>query len=310
MGARVIRIGTRSSALARAQTALIATALVEAHPELDLEIELVVITTGGDRSQGSNEPGPDWGTGVFVKELESALLREEIDLAVHSLKDVPPTLSTDLTLAAIPVREDPLDVLVTIDGRALEELASGARIGTSSARRAAFLRATRPDLQFTPIRGNIDTRLRKLGLGQYEAIVLARAGLRRLELDAAYVVLDAELLPPAPGQGALAIETRAGDRAIAQLVEPLHDPATGASVRAERRLMVNLDGGCRLPVGALGTPQPDGGLHLLGGLALEDGTLNVASVAGRLAAPEELADQLAERLRAPGAGEHRRVVYA
>jgi len=223
---------------------------------------------------------------------------------------VRPALSADLTLAAIPVRDDPLDVLITVDGRGLENLAIGARVGTSSARRAAFLHAARPDLHFIPIRGNIDTRLRKLGLGQYEAIVLARAGLRRLELDAAYVVLEAELLPPAPGQGALAIETRAGDRAIAELVEPLHDPATAASVRAERRLMVSLDGGCRLPVGALGTPQPDGGLHLLGGLALADGTLNLASATGRLDAAEELAEQLAQRLRAPGAGEHRRVIYA
>src|SRR5205085_1268224 len=310
MASRVVRVGTRSSALARAQTALVATGLIDAHPDLDLEIELVAITTGGDRSQASNEPGPDWGTGVFVKELESALLREEIDLAVHSLKDVPPGLSADLTLAAIPVRDDPLDVLITVDGRGLENLVAGARVGTSSARRAAFLHAARPDLHFIPIRGNIDTRLRKLGLGQYEAIVLARAGLRRLELDAAYVVLEAELLPPAPGQGALAIEARAGDRAMAELVEPLHDPATAASVRAERRLMVSLDGGCRLPVGALGTPQPDGGLTLLGGLALADGTLNVASATGRLDAAEELAEQLAQRLRAPGAGEHRRVVYA
>jgi len=310
MGARVIRIGTRSSALARAQSALIGTALIEAHPDQGLEIELVAITTGGDRSQATNEPGPDWGTGVFVKELESALQREEIDLAVHSLKDVPPMLSADLTLAAIPVRGDPLDVLVTLDGRALEDLGPGARVGTSSARRAAFLRAARPDLHYLPIRGNVDTRTRKLGLGQYEAIVLARAGLQRLELEVAYVVLEPELLPPAPGQGALAIEARAGDRAIAELVENLHDPATAASVRAERRLMVNLDGGCRLPIGALGTPQPDGGLHLLGGLALADGTLNVASATGRMDAAEELADQLAERLRAPGAGEHHRVVFA
>src|SRR5437763_7174954 len=264
MGARVVRMGTRASALARAQTGLMARALLEAHP--DVEIDIVPISTSGDRSQATNLPGADWGTGVFVKELESALLREEIDLAVHSLKDVPPAMSADLTLAAIPVRDDPLDVLITIDGRALDELASGARVGTSSARRSAFLHAARPDLHFNPIRGNIDTRLRKLGLGQYEAIVLARAGLRRLELEAAYVVLEAELLPPAPGQGALAVETRAGDRAIAELVEPLHDPATAASVRAERRLMVSLDGGCRLPVGALGTPQPDGGLTLLGGL--------------------------------------------
>src|SRR5207249_3522081 len=192
----------------------------------------------------------------------------------------------------------------------LEDLAPGVRVGTSSARRSAFLRGSRPDLHFVSIRGNVETRLRKLGEGQYEAIVLARAGLRRLDLDVAYVVLEAELLPPAPGQGALAIQARAGDRRIAELVEPLHDPATAASVRAERRLMVSLDGGCRLPVGALGTPQPDGGLHLLGGVALDDGSLNVASLSGRLDAPEDLADQLAQRLRAPGAGEQRRVVYA
>jgi hydroxymethylbilane synthase len=282
--------------------------LVEAHP--NLEIEVINITTSGDRSQGTNQPGPDWGTGVFVKELEVALLREEIDLAIHSLKDVPPVLSPDLTLAAIPVREDPLDVLVTTDGRALEDLAPGARVGTSSARRAAFLHGSRPDLHFEPIRGNVETRLRKLGLGQYEAIVLARAGLRRLELEVAYVVLEPELLPPAPGQGALAIQARAGDRNMLELVEPLHDPATAASVRAERRLMVDLDGGCRLPIGALGTPRPEGALSLLGGLALEDGTLTIASAVGRLDAPEELADKLANHLRAPGAGEQRRVLFA
>src|SRR6185503_20847688 len=134
--------------------------------------------------------------------------------------------------------------------------------------------------------------LRKLAEGQYDAIVLARAGLHRLDLDAAYVVLEPELLPPAPGQGALAIQARAGDRAIAELVEPLHDPATGASVRAERRLMIDLDGGCQLPIGALATPRADGALHLLGGIALEDGTLSVAASVGRLDAPEELADLL------------------
>jgi hydroxymethylbilane synthase len=308
MGASVIRIGTRASALAQAQTALVANALVDAHPEV--EIQVLHITTGGDRSQPSNQPGPDWGSGVFVKELEAALLREEVDLAVHSLKDLPPQASEGLTLAAIPVREDPLDVLVAPAGRGLQDLAPGARVGTSSGRRSAFLRAPRPDLNFVPIRGNVETRLRKLAEGQYDAIVLARAGLRRLELDVAYVVLEPELLPPAPGQGALAIQARAGDRAVANLVEALHDPATAASVRAERRLMVNLEGGCRLPVGALGTPSADGRLSLLGGLALEDGTLNVASAIGRMDAPEELADELANRLRAPGAGEQHRVVFA
>lgn len=304
---RVVRVGTRASALARTQTGLVASALIEAHP--DLELQIIEISTSGDQSQGTNQPTPDWGTGVFVKELEAALLREQIDLAVHSLKDVPPALSADLTLAAIPVRDDPLDVLVTTDGRSLDALALGARVGTSSARRAAFLRGQRPDLHFEPIRGNVETRLRKLADGQYDAIVLARAGLSRLGLDTTYFVLEAELLPPAPGQGALAIEARAGDRAIAELVEPLHDPATAAAVRAERRLMVDLDGGCRLPIGALGTPHPDGGLHLLGGLALDDGSLNVASLVGRLDAPEELADRLAEHLRTPSAGEQRRVLF-
>jgi hydroxymethylbilane synthase len=303
-----IRIGTRSSALARAQTTLISAALIEAHPEL--EIEVVAISTSGDRSQVTNLPSTDWGTGVFVKEIELALLHEEIDLAVHSLKDLPPVMTADLTLVAIPIREDPLDVLVTTDGRGLDDLAPGARVGTSSARRAAFLHAARPDLAFVPIRGNVETRLRKLGEGQYDAIVLARAGLRRLDLEVACVVLEPELLPPAPGQGALAIQARAGDRATAQLVELLHDPATAAAVRAERRLMTNLEGGCRLPIGALGTPRPDGELHLLGGLARDDGSLGVAEAVGHLDAPEELADRLADRLRTPGEGEQRRVAYA
>ncbi len=307
-GVTGIRIGTRSSALARAQTALVAAALREACPDLDIEI--VAVTTSGDRSQASNVPGPDWGSGVFVKELELALLREEIDLAVHSLKDLPPVQSADLTLVAIPVRDDPLDVLVTADGRGLHDVRPGSRVGTSSARRAAFLRLPRPDLQFVPIRGNVETRLRKLAEGQYDAIVLARAGLRRLDLVAACVVLEPELLPPAPGQGALAIQARAGDRASAEMLEPLHDPATAAAVRAERRLMIELDGGCRRPIGALGTPRADGELHLLGGLAREDGRVRIADAVGRLDAPEELGDRLAERLRATAEGDQLRVAYA
>jgi len=233
-----------------------------------------------------------------------------VDLAVHSLKDVPPVVTPGLMLAAIPVREDPLDVLVTSNGKNLDELAPGARIGTSSARRSAFLHAVRPDLHFTSIRGNVETRLRKLADGQYDAVILARAGLNRLGVAPAYVVLEAELLPPAPGQGALAIQSRAGDREVADLVEPLHDPATAAAVRAERRLMADLEGGCRLPIGALGRVRSDGSLHLLGGIARDDGSLAIADALGRMQAPEDLADALAEHLRSPGAGEQRRVVYA
>jgi hydroxymethylbilane synthase len=304
MAARVIRIGTRPSPLARAQTEQVATVLRER-----VEVEIVPITTSGDRSQHKNETGPEWGTGVFVKELEAALLREDVDLAVHSLKDLPPLITPGLVLAAIPVRGDPADVLVTADGRGLEALAAGARVGTSSARRSAFLRAARPDVHFLPIRGNVETRLRKMTDGEYDAIVLARAGLLRLELEVACVELDPELLPPAPGQGALALQCRAGDRWLIELLEPLHDPATSAAVRAERHLMANLDGGCRLPVGALGRPRADGGLHLLGGLARDDGSLSVADALGRLDAPESLADELSQRLRAPGAPQ-RRVMYA
>jgi hydroxymethylbilane synthase len=285
----------------------VANALAESRP--DAQIEIVSIATSGDRSQLSDQPGPEWGSGVFVKEIEAALLRSEIDLAVHSLKDLPPVIVEGLTLIAIPVREDPLDVLVTADGRGLEDLPPGSRVGTSSARRSTFLRAARPDVHFVPIRGNVETRLRKLGEGQYAAIVLARAGLRRLDLDVRFVVLEPELLPPAPGQGALAVQGRAGDRTLAEMVERLHDPATAAAVRAERRLMANLNGGCRLPVGALGTPRADGSLDLLGGLGRDDGTLSVASAVGRLDAPDEVADRLAARLQSPGAGE-RRVVYA
>jgi hydroxymethylbilane synthase len=307
MGAGVIRLGTRPSALARTQTQLVADALREAHPQL--HVDVVAIATGGDRTQSTNQPSPDWGTGVFVKEIEAALLREEVDVAVHSLKDVPPIVTQGLTLGAIPVREDPLDVLVTPDGRGLEALASGARVGTSSARRSAFLRAARPDLHFEPIRGNVETRLRKLADGQYDAVVLARAGLVRLDVEAAFVVLEPELLPPAPGQGALAVQCRAGDRAVMDLIEPLHDPATAVAVRAERRLMANLEGGCRLPIGALGTVRVDGALHLLGGIARDDGSLSVADAVGRLDTPEELADKLAEHLRSPRPGEQRRVVH-
>jgi hydroxymethylbilane synthase len=302
VGGRLIRVGTRGSALARAQTDLVATSLRDMHP--GLQIEAVAITTSGDRSQHTNQAGPDWGTGVFVKEIEAALLRNEIDVAVHSLKDVPPDITPDLLLAAIPPREDPLDALVTSDGCALDALAPGARVGTSSARRAAFLRAVRPDLSYVPIRGNVETRLRKMTDGEYDAVILAMAGLRRLDLQPNYVLLEPLLMPPAPGQGALAIQARAGDREVLGLVEPLHDPASGAAVRAERRLMAALDGGCRLPVGALATPRPDGGLHMIGGVAQTDGRRTVVdSLVGLLAEPEALADALVERLAAAGARE-------
>jgi hydroxymethylbilane synthase len=151
---------------------------------------------------------------------------------------------------------------------------------------------------WVPIRGNVESRLRKLREGQYDALVLARAGLRRLAIEVPHVVLEPDLLPPAPGQGALAVQARAGDRDILSVVEPLHDPATAAAVRAERHLMLLLDGGCRLPVGALGTPRTDGGLDLIGGLATDASGVAIARAHGLLALPEVLADELARVLRA------------
>jgi hydroxymethylbilane synthase len=298
----VIRIGTRGSALARVQTDLVATTLREHHA--DVEVEVVLIATSGDRTQHTNVPGADWGSGVFVKELESALLGGAIDLAVHSLKDVPPQPTPGLDLVAIPVREDPRDVLVTPDGRTFEDLDQGARVGTSSARRVAFLRAARPDLAFAPIRGNVDTRLRKLSNGEYDAILLAWAGLHRLGLaDVPHVVLEPDLLTPAPGQGALALQARADDQTVADLVASLDDARTAAAVRAERQLMARLEGGCRLPIGALATPHADR-LTLTAAIADPDGRRVLRDRAtGALASPEALADQVADRLLAAGAAE-------
>jgi hydroxymethylbilane synthase len=215
---------------------------------------------------------------------------------------VPPRPTAGLDLVAIPSREDPADVLVTPDARPFHALAEGARVGTSSARRVAFLRAARPDLAFAPIRGNVDTRLRKLMNGEYDAILLARAGLRRLGLgDAPHVVLEAELLTPAPGQGALGLQARADDRKVAGLVEVLNDAVTAASVAAERRLMARLEGGCRLPIGALATPDA-GRMTLLAAIADPDGRRVLRDHStGTLDAPEALADEVADRLLAAGA---------
>ena len=298
----MIRIGTRGSALARAQTDLVADALRAHQP--GFEVEVVLISTSGDRSQHTNAPTADWGSGVFVKELEAALLSGTIDLAVHSLKDVPPRPTPGLELVAIPSREDPLDVLVTPDARRFEELAAGARVGTSSARRVAFLRAARPDLAFAPIRGNVDTRLRKLRSGEYDAVLLAQAGLRRLGLaDVPHVVLEPEALTPAPGQGALALQARADDHRVASLVEQLNDAPTAAAVAAERRLMARLEGGCRLPIGALATPEAER-LTLVAAIADPDGRRVLRDRGmGSVDAPEALADQITDRLLAAGAAE-------
>ena len=255
-----LRLGTRGSALALAQSGMIADAL----RSLGAAVEVVAIRTAGD----SRAPDMVWGEGAFVTALEAALLDGRIDVAVHSAKDVPTTRDPRLRIAAFPAREDPRDALVTTDpGLTLATLPRGARVGTDSPRRVAFLLASRPDLRPHPLHGNVDTRLRRLAEGESDALVLAVAGLARLGLAGRITqVLPPEILPPAPGQGALAVQCRAGDPVAGPLVERLDDPATRTAVEAERAFLAATGGGCRSPLGALGTVR-DGILDLLVGAA-------------------------------------------
>jgi hydroxymethylbilane synthase len=299
-------VGTRGSRLARAQATAIVDALRRRNPALDLRLQIV--STEGDRVQSG--PLPSWGRGVFVKDIEMALLAGEIDLAVHSLKDIPPQSPEGLALLAIPARADPSDVLVTADGRGLDHLSRGARVGTSSLRRAAFLRAYRPDLEVLPVRGNVDTRLRKLletgrSEDRFDALVLAAAGLERLGLtDVPRAPIPYDVLLPAPGQGALAIEGRASDDRHREVAAVMQDAPSAAAVAAERRLVRDLDSGCRLPLAALATPGPGGTLRLEGAVASPDGRRLVRlGVDGRLDDPEDLGQEVAGRLLEEGAAD-------
>ncbi|MGH2352648.1 MAG: hydroxymethylbilane synthase [Chloroflexota bacterium] len=296
-------IGTRGSRLALAQAETVAQELARARPDID--VRLRVISTEGDRV--TSGPLPAWGRGVFVLDIEGALLRGEIDLAVHSLKDVPPEIPDGVAIVAVPRRADPADVLVTVDGRGLDDLPHGARIGTSSLRRAAFLRAYRPDLQIVPVRGNVDTRWRKLLDPEegYDALVLAAAGLDRLGLqDAPRTPVPAAVLLPAPGQGALALEGRADDTYHREIAGGIAHPPSAAAIAAERRLVYELQGGCRLPVAALATPQGSDRLWLEAAVASPDGARVIRHAAeGTLADPEALGGAVARQLLDRGAAD-------
>lgn len=245
----LIRIGTRGSKLALTQSRWVQARLQEARS--DIAAELVTITTSGDRflDQPLSAIG---GKGLFVKEIEEALSARAIDCAVHSMKDVPDELAPGLVIAAVPAREDPRDLLIARGGNGLRALPNGARLGTSSLRRMALCRAARRDLDVIPLRGNVDTRLRKLDAGEVDAIVLAAAGLRRLGItraDAAF--LDPEDFVPAIGQGALAIETR--NDSTAAILAALDDPSTRVAVTAERAFLHRVGGSCRTPLAAHAT---------------------------------------------------------
>jgi hydroxymethylbilane synthase len=261
-----LRIGTRGSALALWQANHIADALKRLQGR---EVEIVLIRTSGDRLQAASVApmngsiGSEAGTkGIFIKELQEALMAGSIDLAVHSMKDVPTETPPGLLLAAITRREDPRDCLISANGGTLKTLPSGARLGTGSLRRQAQLRHHRPDLDVLDLRGNVDTRLKKVESGEFDSIVLAMAGINRLGLAHRVTqVLDEDIVLPAVGQGALGIETRADDPRTSQLVSALDDEQTRACVTAERALLEALQGGCQVPLGALASLR-GGELHL------------------------------------------------
>jgi hydroxymethylbilane synthase len=297
-----VRIATRGSVLARTQSGHVADALRSA---AGLDVELVHVRTHGDADQVT--PLASFGgVGVFVTAVRDAVLSNEADVAVHSLKDLPTEPAAGLVVAAIPVREDPRDVLVARDGLTLATLPPGARVGTGSPRRGAQILALRPDLEVAPLRGNVDTRLRAVTDGTLDAVVLARAGLARLDrLDAVTEVVGTDQMLPAPAQGALAVECRDDDVALLDALRLLDDPHTRAAVTAERALLAALEAGCSAPVGALATvTESDEGLfvHLTGAVVSLDGRVQVRkSVTGTADDAVAIGHQLARDLLAAGA---------
>jgi len=301
----VLRLGTRRSALAMAQATLVAEALRAAGSH----VELIGVTTEGDRSTGPlTEAG---GTGVFVTQLRARLLDGGVDVVVHSLKDLPTEPAAGLELAAVPPRADARDALVARDGLTLSTLPTGASVGTGSPRRAAQLLAVRPDLRISPLRGNVDTRIGRVGPGgpaALDAIVVAAAGLVRLgRLDEATQLLGPDVMVPAPGQGALAIECRAADvesgGRLAGLLSPLDHPSSRAAVVAERALLAALEAGCTAPVGAFAEVDPALNLHLVAVVVSVDGVTAIrGSAQGAATDAEGIGCRLAADLLTRGAG--------
>jgi len=307
----VLRIATRKSLLALTQTRSIAAQLRARWP--GLEVEEVQIVTEGDRNQ-TGMLSKIGGKGLFVSEVEAAIADGRADFAVHSMKDVPAALADGLALVCVPEREDARDVLVTKDGVEIDALSAGARIGTSSLRRSCQLRAFRNDLAYTVLRGNVDTRLRKLDEGQYEAIVLAYAGLRRLGLaDRPLWPIPPDVCLPAVGQGVLALEARTDDERTRTLLAPLEHTATRLCVEAERAFLGSLDGGCQAPMAAHARLSPDGARlrvdALVGSIdgdevlrAGTDAWLTSDDPAVRLRAAIEAGREVASSLLSRGAG--------
>jgi hydroxymethylbilane synthase len=297
----LVRVATRGSLLALTQTGWVVDRLKEANPGVDFE--LITFKTVGDKvlDVALSQIG---GKGLFTKELEDALLGGKADIAVHSLKDMPTEFPEGLILGCIPPREDPRDVVITVDGTQFMDLPAGTLVGTSSLRRLAQLRAHRPDLEYVSIRGNVDTRLRKLQEGQVGALIMAAAGLHRAGFTARITeYLEPEFCLAAPGQGALAIEIRDRDSAIGAIVGRLHDRETALQIDAERTLLARLQGGCQVPIGAYATLAGDR-LHLEGLIASPDGTKVIRYAAeGSTGDARMLGDQVAVWLLEHGGAE-------
>lgn len=308
MSEQHIRIATRKSPLAMWQAEHVAKALRQAHP--GLEVAILGMSTQGDKILDT-PLAKIGGKGLFVKELEERMLSGDADIAVHSMKDVPVELPEGLHLSVILEREDPRDAFVSNHHASLVALPEGARVGTSSLRRQCQLTDRRPDLQIIPLRGNVNTRLRKLDEGDYDAIILASAGLLRLgfaERIRDFIPIDDSL--PAIGQGAIGIECRRDDTRVNALLQPLHHAPTAARIRAERAMNHRLEGGCQVPIGGHATLN-DGELQLRGLVGTVDGSEIVrAEIKGPEADAERLGTALAEELLEHGAGRILRELYA
>jgi hydroxymethylbilane synthase len=294
----VLRVGTRGSALALAQAENVRKAISQVISHRNFE--LVPITTRGDTHQG---PLPSiGGKGLFTEDIQEALVTAKIDLAVHSAKDLPASIPEGIVLAAIPPREDPRDALITRHGGGLVKLQPGTPVGTSSLRRSVQLLAMGKGLVPTPIRGNVDTRLRKLSAGEVQALVVALAGLRRLGKDGRVAeVLSTSVMLPAPGQGALAVECRAGDKDMREALSKIEDPLARRAFEAERAFMLALGGSCNVPLGALATLDGNE-IRLRGLVGTLDGTRIIRDEI-RDTDPHAAGEGLAERFRAAGAAE-------
>jgi hydroxymethylbilane synthase len=295
---QTLRVASRRSALALTQTRWVISQLQSRHP--GLQVDIVPVVTKGDKilDVSLSKVG---GKGLFVSEIEACLLSGDADFAVHSLKDVPAELAQGLALTAIPEREDARDALITKTGCGLDALPKGAVIGTSSLRRVAQLQAYRPDLQFVPIRGNIDTRLRKLDEEHLDAIVLAAAGLHRMGWsDKITEYLPPHVCLPAVGQGILGIESRSADKRVNDILTSLHHPDTAAVAHAERTLLQALNGGCQVPIAGYAERDDSGQVWLRGLVASPDGR-TVLRAQARDHAPDRAGLEVAQRLRAQGA---------